>query len=161
MSTGTRVAARATVPPVDDIAKRIRGQMGALDLSARGLSLRAGLSERHVGKILERGGGGVEVDTLMKIATALGVSVGWLLTGAGAPDDATPANDAREAPTMGRRDGFDDALEGAKLLRPHYPEQLWRRVAAGEPLAVVPMTAQLVAEMADILLKLAPASDRR
>lgn len=50
---------------MDDIAQRIQSRMEALELSARSLSLKAGLSERHVGKILERGsGGGAEGNTL-------------------------------------------------------------------------------------------------
>jgi transcriptional regulator with XRE-family HTH domain len=161
LSRGTLVAGAVRLRAVDDIAQRIRDQMERQDLSARALSLRAGLSERHVGKLLERGAGSAETETLMKIAAALGVSITWLLLGAGAPDAAEPVNDQREGPTMGRRPGFDEALDGARLIRPTYPETLWQRVAAGEPLAVIPMTPQLVAEMADILLRLAPPQRRK
>jgi len=60
---------------MDDIAQRIQSRMEALELSARSLSLKAGLSERHVGKILERGsGGGAEGNTLVKIASALALA---------------------------------------------------------------------------------------
>lgn len=161
MSGGTPVATAVRLRVVDDIAQRIRDQIERQGLSARALSLRAGLSERHVGKLLERGAGNAEVETLMKIAQALGVNITWLLLGAGAPDAAEPANEEREGPTMGRRPGFEESLDGARLMRPHYPESLWQRVAAGEPLAVVPMSPQLVVEMADILLKLAPPTRRR
>lgn len=87
---------------MDDIATRIQAEMDRQDLSARGLSLKAGLSERHVGKILERGsGGGAEGQTLLKIANALGVSVAWLMTGESPPAELrmVPADDA--APVLG------------------------------------------------------------
>lgn len=144
---------------MDDVALRLQSQLDAQGLSARALSVKAGLSGRHVSKILERGGGGASGETLVKIAAALGVSISWLLTGAGTPGESAPAND-RPPVTMGGRDGFSAALASAKLLRPTYPDELWRRVAAGEPLQVVPMSPQLVAEIADVLLRLGPPPTR-
>ena len=96
---------------MDDIAQRIQARMEALGLSARSLSLKAGLSERHVGKILERGsGGGAEGNTLVKIASALGVSVAWLMTGAEDPQEIQVVPDGEAAPTQGARPGADDVV---------------------------------------------------
>ena len=89
---------------MDDIARRIQERMDSLELSARALLIRAGLSERHVGKILERGsGGGAEGNTLIKIASALGVSVAWLLTGEDEPQGRQVVLDGEAAPTLGAR----------------------------------------------------------
>lgn len=76
---------------MSEISKRILRARTALGLSARGLSLAAGLSDGFVAQI-ERGtikNPGVNV--IVALAKALGVDVGWLLTGEGRGPAETPA----------------------------------------------------------------------
>lgn len=67
------------------VADRITLIMNRRGLSQRDLEKAAGLSERHMSMILEREGG-MHKKTRAKVAKALGVSEGWLLTGEGAVD---------------------------------------------------------------------------
>lgn len=89
---------------MDDVSRRIQERLTALSLSARAASLQSGLSERHVGKLLERGAGGAVTDTLRKLAPTLGVTVEWLASGDGPAQPPTelrmvPDGDAR--PSIG------------------------------------------------------------
>lgn len=146
---------------MDDIARRIQEEIDRQGLSARALSLKAGLSERHVGKILERGsGGGAEGSTLLKIAAALGVSVQWLMTGAGTPAEGAPANDSPR-PELRDAQGFSEALPRAMALRPNYDATIWELVASTEPISVIPMSPELVAQVADIVFRLGPTTTAR
>lgn len=63
------------------LASRVRARRGELGLSARALSLRAGLSPAMVG-IIERGGvRDPHGSTLEKLANALAVPLAWLQKG--------------------------------------------------------------------------------
>ncbi len=78
--------ARAPVAVVSDRSgtiERLRSARMAKGLSARRLSLLAGLTPSHVATIEARTGSSPEARTLAAIAKVLGVSVDWLVTGAG------------------------------------------------------------------------------
>lgn len=72
---------------VADRLKQVR-EMGGM--SARGLSIRAGLHPHHVGVIELRKTGEISATVAVSLARALGVSVEWLVNGEGdAPDKDT------------------------------------------------------------------------
>ncbi|WP_230679042.1 hypothetical protein, partial [Streptococcus pneumoniae] len=84
------------------------------------LSIKAGLSGRHIGKLLERGNGAsAELETLFKIAEAAQVNPAWLTTGQGQPTSSETVD--THNPKMRSRPGFERALQAARLLRPQYP----------------------------------------
>lgn len=64
------------------VATRIRGAREKLGVGARELDRLAGLREGHT-SIIEARGRDIETDTAAKIATALGVSLDWLISGKG------------------------------------------------------------------------------
>jgi transcriptional regulator with XRE-family HTH domain len=72
-----------------DIAERLSEARGKSGLSARDLSLKAGLTQSVVGQIERRDVANPSATTLGSIARVLGVSVDWLLFGdeVGAPGD--------------------------------------------------------------------------
>lgn len=133
-----------SVADSDPIKVRIEQVLALREWSARELSLRAGLSENHVTQILSRGARRLGQETLAKIAAGAGVRVAWLTSGeepmevAGASPDAAPVGE--DDPCMGNRPGFEAALVGARALRPHHPEYVWRAVRTSDPLMVIPLT---------------------
>lgn len=84
----------ATLHAVDTLAARLQWVLTQTGLSARGLSLKAGLADGHVGLIL-RGTVGKRLSdtTIAALAKAGGVSSEWLARGVGEP---------RFVPTVGR-----------------------------------------------------------
>lgn len=88
-------------PPVNSVgnklfmsvADRITKILTEKGLSQRDVERAAGMKKGHLSVILERGGG-MHKDTAPRVAEALGVSLGWLLTGEG---EAPAAVDARRA----------------------------------------------------------------
>lgn len=72
------------------IGGRILEAMAEKGLNQRDVEKAAGLKKGHLSVILERQGG-MRPDTGAKVATALGVSLAWLLTGEGALSDKAPA----------------------------------------------------------------------
>lgn len=64
------------------VAPRIKAARESLGISARELDRRASLREGHT-SIIESRDRDIETETAAKIATALGVSLDWLITGNG------------------------------------------------------------------------------
>jgi len=146
-----------SVTDSDPIKTRIKQALALREWSARELSTRAHLSENHVTQILSRGAKRLGQETLVKIAAGAGVRVAWLTSGeepmevAGASPDAAPVGE--DDPCMGNRPGFEAALVGARALRPHHPEYVWRAVRTSDPLMVIPLTPGALADIADVLVK--------
>lgn len=97
-----------TQPPPGDrsgVAPRIKAARESLNISARELDRRANLREGHT-SIIESRDRDIETETAAKIATALGVSLDWLITGTGdgplphtrtGPDELAPVVVDKEA----------------------------------------------------------------
>jgi transcriptional regulator with XRE-family HTH domain len=100
------------------LAERIEWILAHRDISARRLGRSAQISESAIGQFLRRSKLDPEVDvslgTLAAIANAAGVSFGWLVTGAGSPEDLYPPEAPPEvlaALTLARADGVrEDVL---------------------------------------------------
>lgn len=160
MRSDTAVNQGGILRPVadsDPIKSRIEQVLALRGWSARELSQRSNLSENHVAQILSRGARRVGHETLSKIAAGGGVRVTWLTSGeepmeaAGVSPNAAPAEESD--PCMGNRPGFEAALVGARALRPHHPEYVWREVRVSDPLMVIPLTPAALADIADVLVK--------
>ena len=95
----TSVSGCVSLLRVESVADRLRWVLANRGLSGRGLSIKAQLSPNAVQKIIERGGS-ANGDSIAKLAHASGVSLGWLITGNGSPDDApdtaSPSNPVAE-----------------------------------------------------------------
>lgn len=144
----------------DPTAARIRQVLAARGWSERDLALRAGLkSESHVSLILRRGTRRTSSETLRKIAAGAGVRLEWLLSGDLPMDESAVAEELHgsapsdDDPHMANRTGFDGALAGAKMLRPNYPGYVWDAVAQSDPMAVLPLSPAMLADLADLLAK--------
>lgn len=100
----TSVSGCVSLLRVESVADQLRWVLANRGLSGRGLSIKAQLSPNAVQKIIERGGS-ANGDSIAKLAHASGVSLGWLITGNGSPDDApdtaSPSNPVAE-PEPGR-----------------------------------------------------------
>ena len=73
-----------------DIRDRIRATIEANpELSVRGVSLAAGLSDSALGKFLKGDTDSITLRTAERLADALGVDQRWLIFGEGDPDFAT------------------------------------------------------------------------
>ncbi len=71
-----------TDPTPRDIASRLRTARDNIGISARELDRRAGLTQGHT-SLIETGERSIEAGTAAKLATALGVSLDWLVLGRG------------------------------------------------------------------------------
>jgi transcriptional regulator with XRE-family HTH domain len=117
------------------LAERIRWVLTHRNVSARKLSLKAGLSQSHVGQ-LARGqlGNQVSGPTLVAIAQAAGVDPMWLQTGEGSPEPAPeeerpdPAPHRTEAARLAREDGVFEAAVLGVLAEDVTPETASRSV---------------------------------
>src|SRR5690606_8018057 len=80
------VDSRVSIPDMSTLSERMAWVLELNGDSARSLSLRAGLSQSHVGQI-KRGDVGKRTspEVLMKIAEAANVDYTWLSTGEGLP----------------------------------------------------------------------------
>lgn len=73
-----------------DIRQRLQAAIDARDgLSARSLSLKAGLSDSMLHKFLTGATDSITVKNLEKVAEALEVDMRWLMFGEGDPEPAT------------------------------------------------------------------------
>lgn len=68
---------------LSDLPARVRWARETAGLSARALSLLAGLTKSHVGQIEEGRYPSVGVTTLVKLGTVFAVSLDWLVAGRG------------------------------------------------------------------------------
>lgn len=100
------------------LAERIEWILENRDISARRLGRTANISESAIGQYLRRSKLDPDVDvslgTLASIANAADVSFGWLVTGAGSPEEVIPAEAPPEvlaAVALARADGIrEDVL---------------------------------------------------
>lgn len=98
-STTTLNSMTRPPPGLNTIGKRLEWVLKERGFSRRGLSLKAGLTDTHVGTIIRSDLQHVQVETTRRLAIAAGVSLRWLATGEGRWDDvASPVGDmpARE-----------------------------------------------------------------
>lgn len=86
----TGVLTDGTISLMASLAQRLRWCIQERGISARQLSLQAGLSAGTVQKILERDSSRVDVRDLIRIADVARVSRAWLALGEGAPDAENP-----------------------------------------------------------------------
>lgn len=75
-----------------DVRARLRAAIDEKQTSARAVSLKAGLSDSMVHKFLTGQTSSLTLETLNKIAEALGVDPVWLAYGEGDPEAATELN---------------------------------------------------------------------
>lgn len=134
------------------LADRIRWILANRDLGQRELARNAGLKDPHVAVILHRlekdPGRQIEADTLAAIARAGRVSIRWLATGQGSPDEIgeVPANDA---PKFANLPGWEDAERAAREHNKRLPA--WAFDIAREMSGLVPpggVTPDFVLHMA-------------
>lgn len=127
----TPVFAPGTLCFVETVADRLRWVLEHRGLTARGLSLAAGMSSNAVQKIFERGGS-ANAATLAALASAAKVSFAWLATGRGTPDDR---DDVAQAPApedvdvAGQRPVATDAARTHRPLLENLPD--WPELLAG------------------------------
>lgn len=88
------------------LSERLQWARAASGLSSRGLARAAGLSQRHIGFLESGERDNPELRTLVAIAKALGVPLGWLAAGEGRRPTAKhirkTAQAALEAADLGR-----------------------------------------------------------
>lgn len=102
------------------VADRVRKAVEISGLSMRNLSLKAGLSDKYVQKLIERGSTRPDGAALSAIANVAGVSAAWLITGHGSPDEV---NDADGRADSQRLDPDTDRLMELSSL-PNWPALL-------------------------------------
>lgn len=88
------VATMVVMETSKDIADRLKLARSRLGISARELDRRAGLTQGHT-SLIETGERSIEAATAAKLATALGVSLDWLVMGRGVGPD-TPSKTGTE-----------------------------------------------------------------
>lgn len=136
------------------LADRIRWILEKRDLGQRELARAAGLKDPHVAVILHRlekfPDRKIEADTLAALARAGRVSMRWLATGEGSPDDAgdVPAPESDE-PTCGNAPGWPDAERDARKEHPDMPPWAFERARRRRNLTTPnPVTPEFVYEQA-------------
>lgn len=151
------------------VVDRISRLVELSGMSARELSLKAGLSHGAVSWMLRNPKNGVRESTIKAIASATGASAAWLLTGEGAPfastdavdepsgDDAVDAHRPRsESPsTFGGFPNYAKIEKTARALAPEVPDWAWEATARTHPLWIGkdPPGAQVIADVARLIMK--------
>jgi len=107
---------------VSTLGERIAHVLRLRKLSASALSQSAGLGRSHVGQ-LQSGklGKRPSDETLRRIAEAARVSLRWLATGEGAPDDPAEAPPVVVPKPLEETEGWSDLVATAKRERPDIP----------------------------------------
>ena len=93
----TCVVVDDTIALMASLAQRLRWCIEHRGITARQLSLQAGLSAGTVQKILERDSSRVSVEDITRLADVAKVSRCWLALGEGTPDAVTPAPEFPDA----------------------------------------------------------------
>lgn len=93
-----------------DVRTRLRAAIEEKKTSARAVSLKAGLSDSMVHKFLTGATSSLTLETLNKIADALGIDPIWLAYGEGDPDAAS------ELSKVWRRIAEEDRLQALRVL---------------------------------------------
>jgi transcriptional regulator with XRE-family HTH domain len=118
---------------VDDAVRRTKAVLKERGWSTRELGRRAGISEEHAVKILQRGLSTATAEKAQQIADALGVSLRWLLTGEGPQDVPGGSVDADGPERYAHR---AEAIEflGSKV-DPRAPRAVseWKLFSSGDP----------------------------
>ena len=83
---------------MSDLKKRIKSRLAERGQSARAVSMAAGLGPEAISNVLRDRSRYPRGDTLRDLATALGCSIDWLITGEGAPDPQTRNENTESAP---------------------------------------------------------------
>ena len=83
----------------ETLADRLRRARKHAGIPARELDRVAGLAEGHTSLIESGARGNVAIHTAMKLATALGVSLDWLIAGRGGAPSARTVRSAVDART--------------------------------------------------------------
>lgn len=131
--------------------------------SARALSVKAGLSDTHVGQLARGRIGKRPADqTLRAIARAAGISAHWLATGEGAMLDADGTYSAPDEPPMFfQLPGWPELAAAARDLDPAIPAWALDTLARSRPILSLPVTPSVVAELARIVMRhVAPPPSR-
>jgi len=148
--------AASTLAAVPTLAERMRQAIELSGLSARRLSLAAGLSQSHVGQ-LARGttGKNPSYETLRAIAQAAKVSPRWLAEGIGTPHgpdpDGAPSIPPRPSTTLADDPNWPELLAAARASAPGIPAWVWVSVAGSSPVADVPVTPRMVVAFAQLV----------
>jgi transcriptional regulator with XRE-family HTH domain len=151
-----------TLSPVSTLADRVRWILENRDFrSQRDLSLKAGLSESHVG-LLARGDLGKKTasETLEKIARAANVSFHWLSTGEGSPDQVALVPDSEE-PFYGNAPGWTEAEKKAIDENRDVPRWAFEKSRRHRGLTPPnPVTVEFVLEQALLAWKWTPDAEK-
>lgn len=163
-----------TVVCVSTLSKRLELARSQRGWSKRDLSLRAGLSDATYRNLLSRGSSG-RSETVNKLASALGVSPGWLLTGegepfpedaevpepAGAREPAAPDDELDELypATLGERRGYkkQELRARAEYLQRHNtaaPDTVWLQIARMNSFATAntPPSIEMLVRLAEAIM---------
>lgn len=128
----------------------------------RKLARMAELSESHVTTILSRLRKNPEKDverqTLIALANATNVNLLWLSTGEGEVSQEAEASPVTpdiylSDPKLGNLPDWPRLLKDAKILAPELPSDIWDTVRDSRPLATVPVTAAMLADLARLVFK--------
>lgn len=144
----------STPPPAEDaIVSRLGWLLDRVGMSARALSLKAGLAHSQITQIRERGSSGASVETLRRIAEASGCNLAWLVAGQGDPfgEHVPPRAGVTR---RGDIPAFARVLEDAKLASRYPPtHEVWSEIANSEPLTDESLTVASVVELADWIVR--------
>lgn len=122
---------------MSDIATRLRWVIEQKKLSQREFSKRAGLAPQYLNTLLKRletGDGDVGVASMKALAEVGGVSLCWLITGHGQPDEAHPAGPVR--PTL-RDHPYWNRIVAILQMPPKFRDRTIERVGS-IPMDVLP-----------------------
>jgi len=152
--------------------QRIRWLLAARGLSARELSLKAGVGESYVGQV-ERGetGENMQRKTAAKIARATGVSAEWVMSGQEPPDGSGPTPETlavdpphRDPPasaTFGALANWPELVAAARGLDPLIPDWVFERLGSTYAWIRGPVTAAVVVDCARVAWKHEPPPSGR
>lgn len=156
---------------VQTIAERIQWILDHRDMSQRGLSDKAGFSSKsQLGNTLRRLAArpeSIEVETVRAIAEGAGVSLEWLLTGRGMPDDpaelpqsegradyhVVPDGEALSVPILRNYPNWTELVESAKALDPKIPDWPYESLGQRSPFLTGPLHPAAVRDLARVVMK--------
>lgn len=152
--------------PVNTLAERVewilkhRRRPDGTRWSQRALSEAAGMSPAVVGMLRRGDTKDVRGETLRHLAAAAGVSLAWLATGKGTPDEDDDARGPSTAesgvPHFGNAVGWDDARREAERTHPYIPAWAWDQAATMAPMHLRSVvTPEQVVSLARMALQLA------
>lgn len=104
------------------LAERVLWILKTRGLNARQLAIKAGLSHTYIGSLIKGNLSNLTQASAVKIATAGGVDLTWLLTGEGSPEPglSSPAALTQALALLGGR--IADPVKEALRAEPPHPE---------------------------------------